>query len=49
MAWSFAQQVTEVIAYTPEKRFGDALKGLVVYGAKVVRPNCLAGLTANPT
>lgn len=49
MAWSFAQAVTEVIAYTPEKRFGDALKGLVVYGAKVVRPNALAGLTANAT
>lgn len=49
MAWSFAQQVMQVEAYRPEKRFGDALKGLAVYGAKVVRPNCLAVLTGNPT
>ena len=25
--------------YKPEKRFGDAVKGLHVYGAKVVRPD----------
>jgi hypothetical protein len=49
MAWSFVQQILEVDAYKPEKRFGDALKGLAVYGAKVVRPNCLAVLTGNPT
>lgn len=49
MAWSFAAQLTEVEGYRPEKRFADALKGLTVYGAKTVRPNCLALLTANPT
>lgn len=49
MAWSFAAQINKVEGYRPEKRFADALKGLTVYGAKVVRPNCLALLTANPT
>ena len=49
MAWSFAQQVMQTEAYRPEKRFGDALKGLAVYGAKVVRPANLAVLTGNPT
>ena len=48
-AWSFAQQIMKTEAYTPEKRFADALKGLAVYGAKVLRPNCLAVLTGNPT
>jgi hypothetical protein len=49
MAWSFADNIVEVEGYRPEKRFGDALKGLHVYGAKVVRPANLAVLTANPT
>jgi hypothetical protein len=49
MAWSFAQQVLKTEAYTPEKRFADALKGLAVYGAKVLRPANLAVLTGNPT
>lgn len=48
-AWSFAMDLSEVIAYTPEKRFGDALKGLAVYGGKVVRPYALALLTGNST
>lgn len=39
MLWSYADQVREVEAYRPEKRFGDAVKGLHLYGAKVVRPN----------
>lgn len=41
IAFSFAQQILETKAYSPEKRFGDALKGLHVYGAKVVRPEAL--------
>jgi capsid protein len=45
MMWSFAEQVREVEAYRPEKRFGDALKGLHLYGAKVVRPNAGAVLS----
>ena len=47
LAWTYADQVTKTEAYRPEKRFADAVKGLHVYGAKVVRPNCLAVLTAN--
>jgi N4-gp56 family major capsid protein len=45
-AASFAQQVVDVIAYQPEKRFADAVKGLNVYGAKVVLPTALAKITA---
>lgn len=47
MAWSFAAQITSVEAYRPELRFANAVKGLYVYGAKVVRPAALAVLTAN--
>lgn len=41
-AATFAVQLVETEAYRPQKRFGDALKGLCVYGAKVTRPNGLA-------
>jgi hypothetical protein len=41
-AWSRAQQLLETVAYNPERRFADALKGLHVYGAKVIRPSNLA-------
>lgn len=37
-AISFAEQISEVEAYRPEKRFADAVKGLHLYGAKVVHP-----------
>lgn len=47
MAWSFADQISKVEAYRPEKRFGDAVKGLHVYGAKVVRPDSLVCMTAS--
>ena len=46
MAWSFAEQVNQVEAYRPEKRFADAVKGLHLYGAKVVRSEALAVLSA---
>lgn len=36
---AFAEQISEVEAYRPEKRFADAVKGLHLYGAKVVYPN----------
>lgn len=42
MARSFAEQIVETEAYRPERRFADALKGLHVYGGKVVRPEALA-------
>lgn len=48
-SWSYADQILKTEAYRPERRFGDALKGLHVYGAKVVRPYGLTLMTANPT
>ena len=47
MATTYVEQVLELQAYKPEKRFGDAVKGLHVYGAKVVRPTALACLIAD--
>lgn len=41
-AWSFADNVQEVEGYRPPDRFADAVKGLHLYGAKVVRPQALA-------
>ena len=41
IAHSFAQQILEIQAYKPEKRFGDALKGLHVFGSKVTRREAL--------
>lgn len=37
-AIAFAEQLSEIEAYRPEKRFSDAVKGLHLYGAKVVYP-----------
>jgi hypothetical protein len=42
MGWSFAANVKETEAYRPPDKFGDAVKGLYLYGAKVVRPYALA-------
>lgn len=36
---TFANQITQIEAYRPEKRFADAVKGLAVCGAKVVQPD----------
>lgn len=47
MATAYVEQVLDVQTYKPEKRFGDAVKGLHVYGAKVVRPSALACLVAS--
>lgn len=46
-ATAFVEQVLDLQTYKPEKRFGDAVKGLYVYGAKVVRPGSLACLIAD--
>ena len=35
---AFAEQLSEIEAYRPELRFADAVKGLHLYGAKVVYP-----------
>lgn len=37
-AIAFADQLSEIDAYRPELRFADAVKGLHLYGAKVVYP-----------
>ena len=37
-AIAFAEQISEIDAYRPELRFADAVKGLHLYGAKVVYP-----------
>lgn len=41
MATSFAEQIVETEAYRPEKRFADAVKGLDVYGIKVVKGDAI--------
>jgi hypothetical protein len=46
---TFADQLLNVEAYRPETSFTDAIKGLYVYGAKVVRPETLAVLRADYT
>ena len=38
-AIAFAEQLSEIDAYRPEKRFADAVKGLHLYGAKLVYPS----------
>ena len=43
-AIAFAEQLSEVEAYRPESRFADAVKGLHLYGAKVVYPQELVEL-----
>ena len=46
-ATSYVEQIVDLQTYQPERRFGDAVKGLHVYGAKVVQPTALACLIAN--
>jgi hypothetical protein len=48
-AFTYADNVTEVIAYRPEKRFGDAVKGLYVYGTKVTENKQLFTITNDGT
>lgn len=42
MAITFAEGLVKMVAYTPQYRFADAIKGLHLFGAKVVRPYALA-------
>ena len=44
----FAEQVSEVKAYEPELRHGDAVKGLHLYGAKIVYPKEMVFLNLKP-
>lgn len=48
-AISFAQQIRKMEAYRPEASFEDAVKGLHLWGAKVIRPELLAGATVSIT
>lgn len=43
-AVAFANPLTHVEPYRPEKRFADAVKGFVLYGTKIVRPKELVVL-----
>lgn len=49
MGWSVAEQITKTEAYRPDKFFADALRGLHVYGAKVVRPEALVVVSYDST
>lgn len=46
-AIAFAEQLSEINAYRPEKRFADAVKGLHLYGAKLIYPAELVVLDLN--
>jgi hypothetical protein len=48
-AISFAQQINKVEAYRPDNSFSDALKGLQLYGAKLMRPDGIAVAQASQT
>jgi hypothetical protein len=48
-AVSFADQINKTEAYRPESSFSDAVKGLALYGAKVVRPDAIATALASQT
>ena len=41
---AFAEQLSEIEAYRPEKRFADAVKGLHLYGAAVIYPDEIVGI-----
>lgn len=41
-AISYAEQINKTEAYRPQDSFSDAIKGLTLFGAKVVRPDSLA-------
>jgi hypothetical protein len=44
-AITFASQILKVEVFRPEDSFSDAVKGLHVYGGRVVRPECLGVLS----
>lgn len=49
MAVTFAEQIVETEAYRMEKRFADAVKGLNVFGVKVIYPESLVCLAKTPS
>lgn len=38
-AIAFVEQLNKIVAYSPEKKFTDAVKGISVYGGKIIRPD----------
>ncbi|WP_067470003.1 phage major capsid protein [Actinomadura macra] len=48
-AMSFAEQILKTEALRSEVRFADRVRGLHVYGAKLLRPDCLATVLADPS
>jgi hypothetical protein len=49
MAISFAEQINKTEAYRPEAKFADAIKGLTLYGGKLVRPEAIATAIVSQT
>jgi hypothetical protein len=48
-SFSFADVISKIEAYRPEKRFEDAVKGLYVFGGKVIRPDMTLCIHADKT
>ena len=48
-AITFADQIVKTVAYRPEGSFSDAVKGLHVYGAKVIQPKALVCIETRST
>jgi hypothetical protein len=46
MGFSYAEQINKVETYRPERRFADAVKGLHLYGGKLIYPQAWAVLSA---
>lgn len=46
---SFADVISTIEAYRPEKRFEDAVKGLYVFGGKIIRPDMTMCLHVDKT
>jgi hypothetical protein len=49
IAMTFAQQISKIEGVRRENKFADAVRGLYVYGRKVVRPDALACATVTPS
>lgn len=49
MAVTFAEQIVETEAYRMEKRFADSVKGLNIFGVKVIYPESLVCLAKTPS
>ena len=48
-ALTYADQIVKTETYRPENSFSDAMKGLHVYGSKLVRPEAVSTLIASRT